>query len=86
MTAIDICHQCGGHSPRFEGATHEYFGASPSCWKVFGDILAKEFANPEYMKVHRLTVDTYAVNGRNFKSQICKIQKYQPPLLGAPFW
>ena len=35
--------------------------SSPSCWKVYGDVLAREFSDPTYMAVHRLTVDTYAV-------------------------
>jgi hypothetical protein len=35
-------------------------GPSPGCWKVFGEILNKEFSDPNFMKVHRLTVDAYA--------------------------
>jgi hypothetical protein len=38
---------------------HPYIGAISECWAVYGDILAKEFSDPEYFKVHRITADTY---------------------------
>jgi hypothetical protein len=40
---------------------HPYFGASAGCWRIFGDVLAKEYSDFHYGKVHRLTVDAYAV-------------------------
>lgn len=43
-----------------EGDCHPYFGASPGCWSEFGLLLAREYADPEYMRVHRQTVDAYA--------------------------
>lgn len=38
---------------------HLYIGAITECWNVFGEVLMKEYSNPEYFKVHRLTVDAY---------------------------
>jgi hypothetical protein len=35
--------------------------SSPACWRVFGDVLAAEYSTPELLPVHRLSVDTYAV-------------------------
>ena len=36
--------------------------SSPGCWAVYGEILAREYGNPAlFDRVHRLTVDTYAV-------------------------
>jgi hypothetical protein len=35
--------------------------SSPACWAKYGDLLAREYENPEYMAAHRLTVDAYAV-------------------------
>ena len=35
--------------------------SSPGCWSVYGEILAREYSNPAYFEVHRLTVDAYAV-------------------------
>ena len=49
--------------PQREGLTnHTYINASPECWNVYGEVLAKEYSNPAlFAAVHRLTVDTYAV-------------------------
>ena len=34
--------------------------SSAGCWKVYGDVLAREYQDISYWAVHRLTVDTYA--------------------------
>lgn len=34
-------------------------GASPGCWAVYGDILAREYGEFSYPAIHRLTVDAY---------------------------
>jgi hypothetical protein len=39
--------------------SHSYIGANPECWEMYGKILVKEFENPDYFKVHRITADTY---------------------------
>ena len=39
---------------------HEYMSAPAGCWKVFNDVLAKEYSDRDYWKVHRMTVDAYA--------------------------
>jgi hypothetical protein len=44
-----------------DGPVHRYMESSPGCWAKYGELLAREYENPEYMAVHRLTVDTYAV-------------------------
>ena len=41
--------------------THAYIGASAECWALFGELLAREFQDPDYFGVHQLTVDAYAV-------------------------
>lgn len=56
------CYGCGALVENINGGAHEYIGALPGCWAIFGDILAKEYSNPSYFHpAHRLTVDTYAV-------------------------
>ena len=55
------CFSCGGEFPDIEGATHRYMRSSPGCWAVYGEVLAREYGNPGYFGVHRLTVDAYAV-------------------------
>lgn len=56
------CPGCGGRYPPLpEAGTHAYIGASPACWAAFGELLAREFQDPAYGRVHRHTVDVYAV-------------------------
>jgi len=59
--AFETCPGCGLELPQVGGATHPYIGASPSCWALFGEVLAREYADATYMTVHQLTVDSYAV-------------------------
>lgn len=56
-----LCVGCGADVPSSDGPTHAYLGASPGCWAVFGEVLAREFGELGYPDVHRLTVDAYAV-------------------------
>lgn len=62
------CIGCGAGVLETDGSTHKYLGASPGCWKIFGYILAKEYSDPAYMTVHRLTVDAYALQHPGDKS------------------
>lgn len=55
------CISCGGLYPDMDGPVHRYMSSSPGCWSVYGEVLAREYSNPTYFEVHRLTVDAYAV-------------------------
>lgn len=55
------CAGCGANFLECDGPVHKYFGESPECWKAYGQVLAREYEDQNYWKVHRLTVDTYAV-------------------------
>jgi hypothetical protein len=56
------CIGCGAIVPDIDGPTWRYpNAASPGCWAVFGEILAKEFSDFSYGRLHRLSVDAYAV-------------------------
>ena len=57
---LQICGGCGSALPAISGPTHEYMSSSPACWGAFNTVLAREYADPELMKVHRLTVDAWA--------------------------
>jgi hypothetical protein len=35
--------------------------SSPGCWHVYGEVLSREYSDPAFRAVHRLTVDSYAV-------------------------
>ncbi len=55
------CPGCGEpYLPTDATTTHEYLGASPACWEMFSELLAREFGDPTYGLVHRHTVDVYA--------------------------
>lgn len=63
------CYGCGGEFPESDGPTHRYLGSSPGCWAVFGQVLAREYGDLRYHEVHRLTVDTYALQHPGQPSQ-----------------
>lgn len=54
------CPGCGLAGPDEAGPTHPYMRASPCCWRIYGEVLAREYNDPAYMAVHQLTVDAYA--------------------------
>lgn len=64
MNEIVKCPGCGAlvkHLPQ-SGEPYRYIGTIPGCWEIYGQILAKEYGEYSYPEdVHRLTVDTYAV-------------------------
>ena len=55
------CFACGGLFPDVEGPVHRYMDSIPGCWAAFGEVLAREYNDASYFTVHRLTVDSYAV-------------------------
>jgi hypothetical protein len=55
------CPGCGLELPVSDGPTHPYIGASPACWALYGELLARDYSAGEYPPHHRLAVDTYAV-------------------------
>jgi hypothetical protein len=57
----ESCPGCGLDLERIEGPSHPYIGASASCWALYGEVLAREYGDPEWGRVHQMTVDTFAV-------------------------
>lgn len=55
------CCGCGGDFPDILGPTHAYMLSSAGCWEAYGRVLGREYGNPPYARLHRLTVDAYAV-------------------------
>jgi hypothetical protein len=56
----ETCPGCGLVLAPVSTPAHPYIGASPSCWALYGEQLAREYErwDPEE---HRLSVDAYAV-------------------------
>jgi hypothetical protein len=52
---------CKARLAAVDGPTHEYMESTPSCWAAFGRVLAREYSDPQHLAVHRLTVDSHAV-------------------------
>jgi hypothetical protein len=55
------CFSCGAMVPDTRGPTHAYMASSPGCWHVYGEILARQFSDPAFRDLQRLTADTYAI-------------------------
>jgi hypothetical protein len=63
------CPGCGVVLPEVTGPTHGYIESSTACWSMYGEVLAREYSTPGlFQSVHRLTVDTYAVQHPGRKS------------------
>ena len=56
------CPGCGArYLPQVADEMHPYIGASPACWSTFGELLAREFGDVAFGRIHRHSVDVYAV-------------------------
>ncbi len=55
------CCGCGVEFGDASGPTHRYMLSSPGCWAAYGEVLAREYQDPAFFGLHRLTVDAYAV-------------------------
>lgn len=56
-----VCPGCGSRLAAVDGPTHAYMLSSPACWNAFNQVIAREFADPGLLDIHRLTVDAWAV-------------------------
>lgn len=63
------CIGCGAIVPDVDGPTHAYIGASSGCWKIYGDVLAREYGELRNPPWHRLTVDAYAAQHAGHQSR-----------------
>jgi Family of unknown function (DUF5946) len=61
MAPLVRCFACGGLFPAGDGPTHRYMESSPGCWAAYGEVLAREYSDRAHGRLHRLTVDAYAV-------------------------
>jgi Family of unknown function (DUF5946) len=55
------CFSCRAPVPDVAGPTHRYMTSTPGCWKLYGELLAREFSGYYDPDTHGLTVDAYAV-------------------------
>ena len=45
--------------PAFQGPTHAYLGASPACWRLYGQVSLAWWGGPDDLPLDRLVVDAY---------------------------
>jgi hypothetical protein len=58
---LRACPGCGLELPELDAPTPADVGASPACWALYGRLLVYEYSQAPSARLHRLTVDTYAV-------------------------
>lgn len=51
------CIGCGGLVPAVTGPIHRYMETSPGCWQIYGEVLAREYSDPEFAAAHGRAVD-----------------------------
>lgn len=62
------CIGCGADVPEEDGPTHRYLESAPACWRIYTELLAREYGDRKYFAVHRLSVDAYAAQHPGRKS------------------
>jgi hypothetical protein len=55
------CPGCGLVLPESGGPQHAYIGASPACWALYGQVLARDYSEYGMPDEHKFIVDAYAV-------------------------
>ncbi|MGK2877021.1 MAG: DUF5946 family protein [Solirubrobacterales bacterium] len=55
------CPGCGIELEDTGGPTHEYIGASPACWALYTELLARDYGEYGMPEEHKFVVDAYAV-------------------------
>jgi hypothetical protein len=55
------CMGCQAEFGEIDGPTHEYMLSLPGCWAAYGKVLARQYSDNRLARLHRLAVDTYAV-------------------------
>jgi len=55
------CYGCGALVPNEDGPTHRYIGASPGCWALYGEVLARGYGTPGFGDDDLMIINSYAV-------------------------
>lgn len=81
---ITYCFICNAEIPDVDGPTssHKYIPQSPGCWKLYTEVLAREYSEWSYPPIHRLTVDCYAAQHPTKTPDRKSAQSVQVHLLG----
>jgi hypothetical protein len=55
------CLGCRAVVPDMDGPHGPFNLASPGCWAIYGEVLAREYGEYHFPPVHRMTLDSYAL-------------------------
>ena len=69
MGDIEICRGCGVAAERIEGPRDPYNVPTPACWKMYCEVMAKEFSGEDYFGFHRYSADSYMVQHSSIASR-----------------
>lgn len=58
-SGMSSCPGCGLTAPESTGPVPEEHSASAACWAVYGQVLARSYAEYGYRAVHQMVVDAY---------------------------
>jgi hypothetical protein len=75
------CPGCGLLLPVYKGPTHAYVGASPACWKLYGQVATVSRGRPDGLPLDRLVVDTYGAQHPGMR-QVRALQSVAVHLMG----
>ena len=67
--------------PIFKGPTHAYVGASPACWRLYGQVSKLSRGRPEDRQLDRLVVDAYGAQHPG-RRQVRAVQSIAVHLMG----
>jgi hypothetical protein len=67
--------------PIFKGPTHAYVGASPACWRLYGQVSTLSWGPADGLPLGRLVIDAYGAQHPG-KRQIRSVQSVAVHLMG----
>jgi uncharacterized protein DUF5946 len=67
--------------PVFKGPTHAYIGASPACWRLYGQVSTIAWGRADDLPLDRLVVDAYGAQHPG-KRQVRAVQSVAVHLMG----
>jgi hypothetical protein len=63
------CPGCGLTAPDTGDVPPAEHVASTACWRLYGELLARDYTDPVYRRVHQMVVDAYAAQHAGGRSR-----------------
>jgi Family of unknown function (DUF5946) len=79
--SVSACPGCGLVLAVHNGPTHAYVGASPACWRLYGQVSTLSWGPRDGLPLRRLVVDTYHVQHPGTR-QVRALQSVAVHLMG----